>query len=179
MVTQSHQQIIDTLSSISNVAIYFIQSPFRPEGRYTAKYQDQAEFIEVCFSSDQSAMSFRTLFHELAHATGSVDRLNRPSIQFGPQSATEYIIEEVVAELVQSRIMRELGLETDETAYISKRVMDMLLYPENCYENFPEGQQFLTLSEEETLAAATPLANDAYNFIMKNWISKLDLAICQ
>jgi len=73
----------------------------------------------------QSADSYyATLFHELGHATGHPNRLNRPgvanAIHFGSE---DYSREELVAELASAFVCAEIGLDNslvaDSASYVS------------------------------------------------------------
>jgi len=57
---------------------------------------------------------YSTIFHELAHATGSSKRFNRVGV-VACQTKTDYHLEEIIAESVAMRVMESMGLATDET----------------------------------------------------------------
>ena len=58
---------------------------------------------------------YRTLFHEIAHSTGHIDRLNRPGITKGYEFGSQgYAREELVAELTSAFLCGKTGI-LDET----------------------------------------------------------------
>ena len=58
----------------------------------------------------------KTLFHELAHATGAAHRLNRPGIvNFDGFGSHQYALEELVAELTAASLCRLAAIDTKET----------------------------------------------------------------
>jgi antirestriction protein ArdC len=58
----------------------------------------------------------KTLFHELAHATGAKHRLDRPGItDFSGFGSHGYALEELVAELTAASLCRLGGIDTPET----------------------------------------------------------------
>lgn len=71
---------------------------------------------------------YSTLFHELAHATGTADKLNRQGIS-GQVDALIYSFEELVAESVARRIMERLELATDETRNKSAKYIEQYATP--------------------------------------------------
>jgi hypothetical protein len=73
-----------------------------------------------------SAYWWKVLFHELAHATGAPDRLNRIR---DPRTVpvAEYCYEEVIAEMTSRRVMDHLGLGTDDTRKKSNLYIERFL----------------------------------------------------
>lgn len=72
---------------------------------------------------------FSTLFHELAHATGTETRLKRDTIvnriMDKTLGLTQYCFEEIIAESTARRIMEHLGLSTPETLLKSSNYIEM------------------------------------------------------
>jgi len=56
---------------------------------------------------------YNTVFHELAHSTGSDNRLKRPQ---GKQGTKQYAAEELVAEITASALLAHFGLLTERQA---------------------------------------------------------------
>jgi hypothetical protein len=87
------------------------------EGVFVSKDRNpqfKADVI-VMNTNANAAMWYSVLFHELAHATGTSDRLNRIGIMGTNIDAITYSYEEIIAESVALRIMRRLELDTPQT----------------------------------------------------------------
>ena len=72
---------------------------------------------------DKPESYYATLFHELAHATGHVSRLNRPTlVDMAPFGSTNYSKEELVAEMTAAMLCGVAGIENqvidNSAAYI-------------------------------------------------------------
>jgi len=67
---------------------------------------------------------YSVLFHELAHATGTTNRLSRIGISGNILDAVIYSYEEIVAESVARRVMERLGLATPETREASAKYIN-------------------------------------------------------
>lgn len=101
------------------------QPPTITEGGSSAWYRPSADHVQVpkleAFRTPDSY--YATLFHELGHATGHQDRLNRKgvtgTIQFG---SGDYSQEELVAELTSAFLCAKAGLDNsllaDSASYI-------------------------------------------------------------
>lgn len=84
---------------------------------------------------------YSVLFHEMAHATGTMDRLYRPGICSKHVDAITYAYEEVIAESVARRIMERVGLATPETRECSMKYINRYA---SAIENFID-QKLLNL----------------------------------
>lgn len=84
--------------------------------------QFKADVI-VMNTNANAAYWYSTLFHELAHATGTASRLNRIGIM-GHVDPIIYNYEEIIAESVARRIMTRLGLETPQTVERSAKYIN-------------------------------------------------------
>lgn len=88
--------------------------PSIAEGGITAWYRPSDDHVQVPLlnSFDSADAFYATLFHELGHATGHQNRLNRKevcgSIQFG---SGDYSKEELVAELTSAFCCATVGLD--------------------------------------------------------------------
>lgn len=95
------------------------------EGVFVSKQKNPQFIVDVivlnCDANDPYWYS--TLFHELAHASGTADKLNRVGIT-GQVDALIYSFEELVAESVARRIMDRLGLSTDATRARSAKYLE-------------------------------------------------------
>lgn len=74
---------------------------------------------------------YSTLFHELAHATGTADRQNRIGITMTQHEydPIRYAFEELVAESTARRIMERLGLATEVTRSRSAKYIETYATP--------------------------------------------------
>lgn len=79
--------------------------------------------VIVLNSNANAAYWYSVLFHELAHATGTTDRLNRSGIA-GNVDAIAYCYEEIIAESVARRLMERLELATPQTREASQRYIN-------------------------------------------------------
>ena len=97
--------------------------PLLSHGGDIAGYAPAGDFVTMpeigCFESEDSY--YHTLFHELVHSTGHVERLDR----FGPENvqrgSKDYSREELVAEMGACFLANEAGIEMDvdnSAAYI-------------------------------------------------------------
>ncbi len=99
------------------------------KGSYIKRYTNSGHliwekiFLNVSYS-DEHATSI--IFHELAHATGFRTRLNRTAHSKSSKalSATEYNIEEAIAETAALLLMNHFYLSTNETTAFSNRYIN-------------------------------------------------------
>lgn len=84
------------------------------EGGSVACYQPPEDLVRIPKIRDfeSSEAYYATMFHELAHSTGHINRLNRPgvtgAIRFG---SCDYSREELVAELASAFCCAEVGID--------------------------------------------------------------------
>lgn len=75
---------------------------------------------------------FRVLAHELSHATGTKNRLNRTLDGLSSQEVTQgsvtidYAIEELIAETSAAQVLKNLGLSTPELVEKSNKYVDRI-----------------------------------------------------
>lgn len=84
------------------------------EGGSVACYNPPEDLVRIPKIRDfESAEAYyATMFHELAHATGHVNRLNRPGVTGAIQFGTcDYSREELVAELASAFCCAEVGID--------------------------------------------------------------------
>lgn len=114
----------NTIVSCEQIIANFEQKPEIVNGGNRAYYSPTLDKVVTpelnTFDSPESY--YAVLFHELAHSTGHVSRLNRKevmdTITFGSH---DYSLEEMVAELTSAFICAEVGLDNtsdNSTAYI-------------------------------------------------------------
>lgn len=73
---------------------------------------------------------FSALFHELTHATGTADKLNRLGVADRDKaSVIDVCFEELIAESVARRIMDRLGLATESTRVKSAKYLETYASP--------------------------------------------------
>jgi superfamily II RNA helicase len=104
------------------------------------------------------------LFHELAHATGTKDRLNRSTIAKSHvrTSRAEYMAEEVVAEKTAAKLMEFFGLATTSTRQSNHHYIESHLL---------EAQMFGTYVTETKIDSEV---QDALSMVMY-WLESTDL----
>ena len=97
-IKREHIKILETLSDTA----FYRPSTDEIQIPKIEQYTKQAEF-------------YSTLFHEIAHSTGSPNRLNRSDDKGGSFGSTRYAREELTAEITASFILNDLQMQTEET----------------------------------------------------------------
>lgn len=107
-----------------------------PEARYFERMED----------------FYSTMFHELIHATGAPKRLNRPSLYaMPPIGSTDYVREEIVAELGAMYLCTHAGIESHAINNSASYIRMWL------------GR---TVANDEILSGAIPFAQEAADYIL-------------
>lgn len=122
-------EVINPFLSIEHAEQIISGMPMAPEIKYGGGRAYYSPALDYCQIPNKTAFNspeeyYSTMFHELAHATGHVNRLSRKSIMepsyFGSH---EYSKEELVAEMSASFLSGHTGIENttieNSAAYIS------------------------------------------------------------
>lgn len=97
---------------------------------------------------------YSTLYHELVHATGSINRLKRPGVyQNSPVGSTDYVREEIVAELGALYLCTRGGIESHVINNSASYIRMWLAR---------------TSDKVKFLSSAIPLAENAADFVLDN-----------
>lgn len=108
------EELTTRIAKAEEVVMSMPNPPKIVEGGNVACYQPPEDLVRIPKIRDfESAEAYyATLFHELGHSTGHLNRLNRPgvtgSIHFGP---CDYSREELVAELTSAFCCAEVGID--------------------------------------------------------------------
>lgn len=97
------------------------------------------------------------LFHEIAHATGSEDRLNRPTLRLDIYR-TDHVsrnYEEQVAENTALRLLKHYKLDTQERIAKAQQYCNLYTIPSGYYESMHND------------------VDKAFNYILKYWFKDL------
>ena len=79
---------------------------------YYSPSEDMIHLPYMC-QFDTEASYYGTLYHEVVHSTGHLERLNRKGIQQVSFGSEEYSLEELIAEIGSACMLATLGISTD------------------------------------------------------------------
>jgi antirestriction protein ArdC len=109
-----NEELTARIEKAEEVVMSMPNPPKIVEGGHVACYQPPKDLVRIPKIQDfESAEAYyATLFHELGHSTGHLNRLNRPgvtgAIHFG---SCDYSREELVAELTSAFCCAEVGID--------------------------------------------------------------------
>lgn len=112
----------DPIEACEAIAAGYIDGPTVNHGGDRAYYSPALDIIGMprIGQFDTSEHYYGTLFHELAHSTGHVDRLGRKSlIHPAPFGSEDYSREELIAEMAAAFLCGEAGIEVNVTHHAS------------------------------------------------------------
>lgn len=107
---------VKAFNPIESCETVLANMPQKPEVKHeqpSAFYSPAMDFINMPKANtfDNPEYYYATLFHELAHATGHVKRLNRDTVTSGAKFGSEvYSKEELVAEMASAFLCSETGI---------------------------------------------------------------------
>lgn len=109
-----NEELTARIEKAEEVVMSMPNPPKIVEGGNVACYQPPEDLVRIPKIRDfeSAEVYYATLFHELGHSTGHLNRLNRPgvtgSIHFG---SCDYSREELVAELTSAFCCAEVGID--------------------------------------------------------------------
>ncbi len=122
------------------------------------------EAIYLCphvFTKDPSII-LSTLFHEVVHATGRSNRLNRKSVRANGASTKDMWLEELIAESTARELMNYYGLATHTTNAHSSA------YLNNVFDRVGTSQL-----DPEDLEHVNASSKEAFKYITEQWLGSL------
>lgn len=120
--TQEPLPARDPIEACESIARGYVDSPTVNHGGNRAYYSPALDMIGMprIEAFDTSEHYYGTLFHELAHSTGHVDRLARKSLVHpAPFGSEDYSKEELIAEMAAAFLCGEAGIEVNVTHHAS------------------------------------------------------------
>jgi len=146
----------DPIAEAETIAAGFPDGPTVSHGAGRAYYRPAVDAVSLPPISDfpNPAEYYSTLFHELVHATGHPERLNRPGVaNFDTFGSDQYSQEELVAEIGAAMLCSTAGI-------VERTIENSVAYVSNWLEKLQNDHRLVVQAAGQAQRAADLILGD-------------------